>query len=36
MGVTGFELLQLAQTKEIPVLMLTAHALNKESLYCRR
>jgi DNA-binding response OmpR family regulator len=36
MGVKGFELLQIAKKKDIPVLMLTAHALNKESLYCRR
>jgi CheY-like chemotaxis protein len=32
MGVKGFELLQIAKQKDIPVLMLTAHALNKESL----
>jgi CheY-like chemotaxis protein len=32
MGVKGFELLQIAKEKDIPALMLTAHALNKESL----
>jgi DNA-binding response OmpR family regulator len=32
MGVKGFELLQIAKQKHIPALMLTAHALNKESL----
>jgi CheY-like chemotaxis protein len=32
MGVKGFELLQIAKQKDIPALMLTAHALNKESL----
>jgi DNA-binding NtrC family response regulator len=32
MGVNGFELLQIAKQKGIPALMLTAHALNKESL----
>jgi response regulator RpfG family c-di-GMP phosphodiesterase len=32
MGVKGFELLQIAKQKNIPALMLTAHALNKESL----
>jgi DNA-binding response OmpR family regulator len=28
MGVQGFELLQIAKEKDIPALMLTAHALN--------
>jgi DNA-binding NtrC family response regulator len=32
MGVKGFELLQIAKEKDIPALMLTAHALNKETL----
>jgi CheY-like chemotaxis protein len=32
MGVRGFELLQFATSKGIPVVMLTAHALNAESL----
>ena len=32
MGVKGFELLQIAKQKDIPALMLTAHALNKETL----
>lgn len=32
MGVKGFELLDIARQKNIPALMLTAHALNKESL----
>ena len=32
MGVKGFELLQIAKEKDIPALMLTAHALNKENL----
>jgi CheY-like chemotaxis protein len=32
MGVNGFELLQIAKQKDIPALMLTAHALNKETL----
>jgi DNA-binding NtrC family response regulator len=32
MGVKGFELLQIAKQKDIPALMLTAHALSKESL----
>jgi DNA-binding NtrC family response regulator len=32
MGVKGFELLKIANEKGIPALMLTAHALNKESL----
>ena len=32
MGVKGFELLQIAKQKDIPALMLTAQALNKESL----
>jgi CheY-like chemotaxis protein len=32
MGVKGFELLNIARQKNIPALMLTAHALNKESL----
>jgi len=32
MGVKGFELLQIAKEKDIPALMLTAHALNEETL----
>jgi CheY-like chemotaxis protein len=32
MGVKGFELLEIARQKNIPALMLTAHALNKETL----
>ena len=32
MGVKGFKLLQIAKQKNIPALMLTAHALDKESL----
>jgi DNA-binding NtrC family response regulator len=32
MGVKGFELLQIAKQKGVPALMLTAHALDKESL----
>jgi len=32
MGVKGFDLLKIATGKDIPVLMLTAHALNKETL----
>ena len=32
MGVDGFELLKIANHREIPTLMLTAHALSKESL----
>ena len=32
MGVKGFELLEIAKQKDIPALMLTAHALNRESL----
>ena len=32
MGVDGFELLKIANNREIPALMLTAHALSKESL----
>jgi len=32
MGVKGFELLQMANARHIPALMLTAHALNEESL----
>lgn len=32
MGVKGFELLQIANENDIPALMLTAHALNKETL----
>jgi CheY-like chemotaxis protein len=32
MGVKGFELLEIARQRNIPALMLTAHALNKESL----
>jgi CheY-like chemotaxis protein len=32
MGVRGFELLAFAVSKELPVVMLTAHALNPQSL----
>ena len=32
MGVRGFELLELAVAKNFPVIMLTAHAVNPESL----
>ena len=32
MGVEGFELLKIANRKNFPALMLTAHALNKETL----
>lgn len=32
MGVNGFGLLEIANTKKIPALMLTAHALSEESL----
>ena len=32
MGVDGFELLKIANNREIPALMLTAHALSEESL----
>lgn len=32
MGVRGFELLQLAVQKKVPVVMLTAHAVSPESL----
>ena len=32
MGVTGFELLDIANKHEIPAIMLTAHALSEESL----
>jgi len=32
MGVRGYDLLQLAKSKGIPALMLTAHALSKDSL----
>jgi len=32
MGVRGFELLEIANKREIPALMLTAHALSEESL----
>ena len=32
MGVKGFELLKIANEKKVPALMLTAHALNEESL----
>jgi CheY-like chemotaxis protein len=32
MGVRGYELLELARSREIPVLMLTAHALSQDSL----
>lgn len=32
MGVRGYELLEIANKKDIPALMLTAHALSQESL----
>ena len=32
MGVKGFDLLEIAKQKEIPALMLTAHALTEDSL----
>ncbi|MFO7986373.1 MAG: response regulator [Desulfatiglandaceae bacterium] len=32
MGVKGFELLQIAKEKGFPIIMLTAHALNKDTL----
>jgi DNA-binding response OmpR family regulator len=32
MGVKGFELLEIANERKIPALMLTAHALSEESL----
>ena len=32
MGVKGFELLQIAKEKDFPTLMLTAHALNEDTL----
>ena len=32
MGVRGFELLEIAKKRDIPALMLTAHALSEESL----
>ena len=32
MGVKGFELLKIANSRKIPALMLTAHALSEESL----
>ena len=32
MGVRGFELLEIAKTRHVPALMLTAHAMNEESL----
>mgnify|MGYP000731246729 FL=1 len=32
MGVKGFELLQIAKEKNLPALMLTAHALNEDTL----
>ncbi|RLB44040.1 MAG: response regulator [Deltaproteobacteria bacterium] len=32
MGVRGYELLEIAKKKDIPTLMLTAHALSKENL----
>lgn len=32
MGVSGYELLKIANRKQIPVIMLTAHALSPESL----
>ena len=33
MGVDGFDLLEIANEQKIPALMLTAHALNEESLH---
>ena len=33
MGVKGFELLEIAKKRDIPALMLTAHALTEESLH---
>jgi DNA-binding NtrC family response regulator len=32
MGVRGFELLQIAKEKDFPTIMLTAHALNEDTL----
>ena len=32
MGVKGFELLEMALVRDVPTMMLTAHALNEESL----
>ncbi|MEW6668653.1 MAG: response regulator [Thermodesulfobacteriota bacterium] len=32
MGVRGFELLEIANRRHVPALMLTAHAMNEESL----
>mgnify|MGYP001027918500 CR=1 FL=1 len=32
MGVRGYDLLEIARSKDIPALMLTAHALSKDSL----
>ena len=32
MGVRGYELLEIAQKRDIPALMLTAHAVSKENL----
>ena len=32
MGVRGYELLELAKGRDVPVLMLTAHALNQDNL----
>ncbi|MFH1116122.1 MAG: response regulator [Pseudomonadota bacterium] len=32
MGVKGFDLLEIANRRDIPAIMLTAHALNEESL----
>ena len=32
MGVRGFELLEIANSRKIPALMLTAHALSEENL----
>ena len=32
MGVRGYELLEIAKKKNIPALMLTAHALSKDNL----
>ena len=34
MGIRGFELLEIANKRGIPALMLTAHALSEESLMC--
>jgi DNA-binding NtrC family response regulator len=32
MGVRGFDLLEVAKSRQVPALMLTAHAMNEESL----